>query len=120
MFSCSDGNSTQVFPVASGIAVCLMPLISGTLNGVMPAITPNGFSNNVAPVDFDLALTPTISGNVTDDLANPRVGVQVEAYDVLGALVATAITDGAGNYTIGNLYSGRDCHRKPDPYPLRF
>jgi hypothetical protein len=73
---------------------------SGTL------IQPNGFGNNVPPVNFDLDLTPTISGTVTNEGAAPQANVLVGAYNTLGSLVATAVTDGSGDYTIGNLYEG--------------
>ncbi|MCH5377384.1 MAG: carboxypeptidase regulatory-like domain-containing protein, partial [Planctomycetes bacterium] len=57
-------------------------------------------------VDFDLTLTPTISGSVSLPAGGPAGGVPVKAYDLLGAEVASTVTDVSGEFTLRNLYDG--------------
>ena len=69
-------------------------------------IGANGFSD-ITGISFDLPVTPAIAGVVTDAVSTlPVAGVKVQAYDVLGTLIATATSNGAGEYLIQNLYAG--------------
>jgi acetyltransferase-like isoleucine patch superfamily enzyme len=58
-------------------------------------------------IDFDLATTPVITGHVSkDDPVVNAEGVRVDAYNGIGVKVATAVTDGDGNFTLANLWQG--------------
>jgi acetyltransferase-like isoleucine patch superfamily enzyme len=58
-------------------------------------------------IDFDLVPTPVIQGQVTLPVTgNPAPGVSIKAYNNLGSVVASTLTDASGNYTLANLWSG--------------
>jgi acetyltransferase-like isoleucine patch superfamily enzyme len=71
----------------------------GSLIELGADVTLSGFN-------FDLALTPTISGTVQDASGTAVGGVTVTAFDTLGSLVSTAVSDAEGAYTLRNLYAG--------------
>jgi acetyltransferase-like isoleucine patch superfamily enzyme len=73
--------------------------LSGT-----PVVTDG--TNNVSGISFVLLTTPVITGTVRDESGVAVGGVKVQAHDVLGSLVASATTNGAGAYTLTNLYAG--------------
>ncbi|MFC1777985.1 hypothetical protein ACFL3I_11705, partial [Pseudomonadota bacterium] len=68
-------------------------------------INADGFSD-ITGISFNLPVTPAIAGIVKDELNVPVGGVKVQAYDVLGTLIASATSNGAGEYLVKNLYAG--------------
>jgi protocatechuate 3,4-dioxygenase beta subunit len=62
--------------------------------------------SDITGVDFELTLSGSISGVVTNGSAEPLSGITVEAYNSLGLRTATAITNPQGEYTIAGLGSG--------------
>ena len=63
-------------------------------------------STDVTGIDFSLVQSGGISGLVMDSDTNPVAGVTVEAYNLLGSFVKSAITNAAGEYSIEGLGSG--------------
>jgi hypothetical protein len=57
-------------------------------------------------IDFDLLTTPVIAGTVTLPNTDPAPGTTVKAYNSLGSVIATTLTDALGSYTLANLWSG--------------
>lgn len=72
-------------------------------------IGPTGNIQTVAGGEGEIPLPArdsSISGGVQDTGGDPLAGVCVEAYDASSYLAATSLTDGSGDYTIGNLAAG--------------
>lgn len=57
-------------------------------------------------IGFDLVPTPVIQGNVSLPNGDPATGTTVKAYNSLGSVVATTLTNASGDYVLANLWSG--------------
>lgn len=64
-------------------------------------------STNTGAINAQLAVSGSISGRVTNELAGqPLRGVCVDAYDSGGSIVSSATTDSDGNYVVRQLTGG--------------
>ncbi|WP_376694699.1 carboxypeptidase regulatory-like domain-containing protein [Wenzhouxiangella sp. EGI_FJ10305] len=61
----------------------------------------------ITGIDFSLQGAASLAGVVSDEFDGPLEAVEVEVYDALGQLKATALTNAAGEWQIGNLAGGR-------------
>lgn len=63
-------------------------------------------SNELSGVDFELAASPSISGNLSDGGLELIEGAAVWAYTTDGLAAAVAFTDAQGDYTLSELAAG--------------
>src|SRR6202030_3547137 len=84
------------------LTISLDGYLTQTVNGV--TVTAGGAANE--PV---LALVPaaTVSGTLSsDDPATPAAGTLIGVYRATGALLESATTDAAGNFSFDDLAAG--------------
>ena len=67
---------------------------------------PGTIHADITGINIELAKGGTITGNITDAIANPIAGVTVKAYQASGDEAANSVTNILGNYTLKGLPLG--------------
>jgi hypothetical protein len=98
------GLDDQLYPFISCNPFC------DPLSGTPVVVAPD---TDVTGIDFPLTSTPQIVGTVTDDTGAPAGGVRVEAYNGLGALIAS--TSSAPDGSVRDRQPVRRHLLRPDP-----